>query len=193
MSTAGARVGSVVQVPGGATRRALVLAAAALVLAPRASRAQELDAPNVVAITPLLATSGQPSEQALRTLAARGFQAVVYLAPSDVPNAVRGEADILAGQGITFVHLPIPFNAPDDAHVQALFAALDELKGRKTLVHCEINMRASTLVFLYRAIRLRENPAAAYESVARVWSPRGSWRRLVVEELAKNNVQFEPY
>lgn len=172
-------------------RRSLVLAASAALWVPASSRAQALDAPNFVAINSTLATSGQPSEAALRTLAERGYQAVVYLAPGDVPNAVPKERELLAAQGIAFVHIPIPFGAPDSTHVDALFAALNRLKSRKTLVHCEINMRASTMVFLYRTIQLREDPALAYESVSRIWSPRGPWRRLVVEELAKNHINFE--
>lgn len=171
----------------------MLLAGAASLLVPRPGSAQTLDAPNYIAVTPRLATSGQPSERALRMLAAQGFQAVVYLAPSDVPSAIRDEPALLSRQGIAFVHIPIPFGAPDHAHVQALFDALDRLQDRKTLVHCEINMRASTMVFLYRAIRLRVEPAAAYEPVARVWSPRGPWRRLVAEELARNKIPFEPY
>lgn len=177
-------------------RRTFTLAGAAILVAPLAGRAQPgeaVDAPNFTPISPRLATSGQPPEAALRRLAKQGYQAVVYLAPSDVPNAVPGEADIVKAQGMEFVHIPIPFGAPEESHVQALFAALDRLKDRKTLVHCEINMRASVMVFLYRTIRLGESPAGAYEPVARVWSPRGVWRRLLVEQLAKHKVAFEPY
>lgn len=175
------------------TRRTIVFAGPAWLVPAAIAHAQAVDAPNFAPINAWLSTSGQPPEATLRTLGRQGYQAVVYLAPSDVPNAVPGEAGILQSQGLEFVHIPIPFGAPDESHVQALFAALDRLKDRKTLVHCEINMRASVMVFLYRAIRLRESPAAAYEPVARVWSPRGVWRKLIVEQLARHKVAFEPY
>lgn len=167
--------------------------APSLLMAPRVSFGEPLDAPNVEQIGPLLATSGQPSEQALRTLASRGFKAVVYLAPSSVPNAVPNEAELLRAQAIEFVQIPIPFNAPDESHVQAFFSVMDRLKNVSTLVHCEISMRASVMVFLYRSIRRREDPAVAYEAVARVWSPRGAWRRLADQQLAKNGVRFDLY
>ncbi|MBI5275911.1 MAG: protein tyrosine phosphatase family protein [Burkholderiales bacterium] len=172
-------------------RRTLVMGAAALL--PLAAHAQALDAPNVIPISPLLVTSGQPPEQALKRLSAYGFQAVVYLAPGNVSTAVPAEAGLLAAQGIEFVHIPIPFGSPDASHLQAFYAALDRLKDRKVLVHCEINMRASALVFLYRTVQLREDPDNAYESVIRIWSPRGVWRRLVVQELAAHHIAFEPY
>ena len=158
-----------------------------------AAQAQTVDAPNFIRVAPLLATSGQPSAEALGTLGAQGIQAVVYLAPSNVSSAVKEEPELLARQGVEFVHIPVPFGSPDDAQVQAVFAALKRLEGRSVLVHCEINMRASTLVFLYRTIQQQQDPSLAYEAVARVWSPRGVWRRLVVDELAKNHIAFEPY
>jgi len=175
------------------TRRGAAVTLLATLLLPLGGLAQPIDAPNFIPISPLLATSGQPTEDALRALGTRGFRAVVYLAPGNVANAVHAEAELLAAQGIEFIPIPIPFGAPEHAHVQAVFAALNRLRDRKTLVHCEINMRASTLVFLYRAIELRDDPASAYQAVAQVWSPRGVWRRLVVDELAASDLQFDPY
>ena len=174
-------------------RRSLL---AVLALAPSAfgsAQAASIDAPNFIPISETLATSGQPTVAGLRALKAHGFDAAVYLAPLDVPGAVADEPALLAEQGLEFVHIPIPFGKPAPAHLDELASALDRLRGRKVLVHCEINMRASTMVFLYRTIYLKEPPATAYESVARVWSPRGVWRRLVVDELARHHIEFDPY
>lgn len=151
-----------------------------------------LDAPNPVVISPRLVTSGQPTARALADLGRQGFQAVIYLAPSTVDDAVKDEPALLAAQGIEFVHIPIPFQAPTEAHRIALSQALLRLADRQVLVHCQVNMRASTLVFLHRVIEGREDPARAYEAVARVWSPQGAWRRLMLEQLAKHQITFEP-
>jgi protein tyrosine phosphatase (PTP) superfamily phosphohydrolase (DUF442 family) len=155
--------------------------------------AQTLAAPNVVPISDSIVTSGQPSAQALSTLAARGFQAVIYLAPMSVSDAVKEEPELLAKQGIEFVHIPIPFGKPDESHFMALSSALTRLQDKKVLVHCQVNMRASSLVFLHRAINQRADPQRAYEAVATVWSPQGPWRQLLVEQLAKHRINFEPY
>jgi hypothetical protein len=61
------------------------------------------------------------------------------------------------------------------------------------LVHCQINLRASSMVFLYRAIAKKENPQAAYDSVTRVWKPDGPWMRFIKAQLEKNGVAFDPY
>ena len=174
------------------SRRTALLLACILTFGQK-SFAQALSAPNVVAITPLLVTSGQPSPQALADLGKLGYQAVIYLAPSTVPDAVANEPELLARQDIEFVHISIPFGSPDENHYLAVSAALDRLHDKKVLVHCQVNMRASSMVFLHRVLRGKESPELAYEAVARVWSPSGAWRKLLLAQLGKQNLKFQPY
>jgi hypothetical protein len=61
------------------------------------------------------------------------------------------------------------------------------------VVPTQVNMRASSLTFLYRVIVGREGPERAYESVARVWSPEGPWKSLITVQLRKAGIAFEPY
>lgn len=167
-------------------------AAAALSLTPAAPAwAQKL--PNMVEITPRLFTSGQPGADALGELKAQGFEAVIYLAPPTVPDAVKDEPLILARQGLTYVNIPIRFSDPTEADFETFAAVLASLAPRKVLVHCQVNMRASSMVFLYRATRLKEPPDLAYKAVAQVWSPHGPWKTLIEAQLKKNGIAFEPY
>jgi len=152
-----------------------------------------LQAPNVVPISADLVTSGQPTAEALAHLSEQGFGAVIYLAPPTVSDAIPAEADLVRKQGMEFVNIPIPFNKPTSSDFQAFVAAMDRLGGRKVLVHCQVNMRASSVVFLYRVIVRNAKPEQAYESVAKVWSPHGPWRDLLVAELRRAGVAFEPY
>ena len=80
-----------------------------------------------------------------------------------------------------------------ESHLLRLSETLERLKSKRVLVHCQVNMRASTLVFLHRVTVNREDPALAYEAVARVWSPRGPWKTLIVEQLRKHRIEFDPY
>jgi protein tyrosine phosphatase (PTP) superfamily phosphohydrolase (DUF442 family) len=155
------------------------------------SAARAFTAPNVVVIEPNLVTSGQPTAAALAGLKAEGFEAVIYLASSSVSDAVKDEPALLSKQGIEFVHVPIPFGAPTEAHFEAVSAALARLKSKKVLVHCQVNMRASTMVFLHRVVRRKESPSAAYEAVTRVLSPQGPWKDMAQAILRKHGVEFE--
>lgn len=170
----------------------LVVLAAAAVVDARGDDTP-LRAPNVVVISPRLVTSGQPTADALASLKTRGFEAVIDLAPLTVDDAVPGEPEIVRAQGLEFVHIPIPFGKPTQADVQAFTAAMNRLRERKVLVHCEVNFRASTMTFLYRVMSGGESPERAYESVAKVWSPEGTWKRLVTSQLQMAHIDFQPY
>ena len=169
------------------------LVAFSLLLVGLTARAQTIAAPNVVTISDKLVTSGQPTAHALAGLGRLGFQAVIYLAPNTVADAIKEEPEILARQGIEFVHIPIPFGSPEEKHFIAASAALERLKSKKVLVHCQINLRASSIVFLHRVIWGKEDPARAYEAVAAVWSPERPWRRFLEAQLSRHDIKFEPY
>ena len=173
--------------------RLVALAALWIVAAAATAQQPPAFAPNIVEITPRLVTSGQPSAKGLSTLGAQGFEAVVYHAPPTVSDAVRDEALIVGRQGLVFVDIPIEFDHPTERDYELFAGVLDALGKRKVLVHCQINMRASSLVFLYRVVARHEDPHRAYESVAAVWSPEGPWKRLIVELLRKHDVKFDPY
>ena len=166
-----------------------LLAAAALAGSVHAQPA--LKAPNVVAVNTRLVTAGQPDAAALRGLKAAGFEAVIYLAPPTVGDAVDGEARIVAGQGLVYVNVPVRFDAPTEADFHAVSGALKALAGRKVLVHCQVNLRASSMVFLHRAITLREDARTAYDDVARVWAPDPVWKAYLQALLRKHGIDFE--
>ena len=155
------------------------------------AQAPRLVAPNLVEISPQLVTSGQPSAEMLSNLKALGFDAVIYLAPPTVADAVRDEQLIVARQGLTFVNIPIRFDNPTEADFETFAAVLGSLGNRKVLVHCQVNLRASSMVFLYRAIVLKEPPRPAYAAVSSVWAPDGPWRRLIEGQLHKHKIAFE--
>ncbi len=152
-----------------------------------------IQAPNVVVISPQLVTSGQPTAQALARLGAQGFGAVIYLAPHTVPDAVPNESEIVRQQGLEFVNIPIQFGSPTDDDVRTFMDTMNRFQDRKLLVHCQVNMRASSMTFLYRVLVGHEKPESAYEAVSQVWSPSGPWRRLLVSQLGKAGLAFEPY
>jgi protein tyrosine phosphatase (PTP) superfamily phosphohydrolase (DUF442 family) len=147
--------------------------------------------PNLIPITERLTTSGQPSAAWLETIAARGYEAVIYLAPLTVGDAIPDEPQILARQSIDFVHIPIASNQPTDADFDSFAAAMTRFADKKVLVHCQINMRASSMVFLYRTIVGKEDPQVAFASVEKVWTPNGVWKAFMQAQLQRHGVTFD--
>jgi protein tyrosine phosphatase (PTP) superfamily phosphohydrolase (DUF442 family) len=80
-------------------------------------------------------------------LAALGVRHVVNLALETHPEALADEGAKLAGQGIAYTHIPVPFDAPGEAHFAAFRKALEE-GPRPVHVHCIMNWRVSA--FFYR-------------------------------------------
>ena len=148
-------------------------------------------APNVVVVRPDLVTAGQPDRESLLRLKAEGYAAVISLAPGDTPDAVPDEGEILKRQGVEFVHVPIPWQSPEPKHLEAMAAAMQRLKGKKVLVHCQMNMRASALTFLYRAIHEKEDPATAWADVKKLWTPKDQWAQFIDTQLRAHQVAFE--
>lgn len=166
---------------------------ALLIAAPAPAQGLLPAPPNLVSINERLITSGQPSAAWLETLGQRGIEGVIYLAPLSVGDAIPEEPQILARQGIEFVHIPITFNDPGSADFDRFSAAMTALQGKKVLVHCQVNMRASSMVFLYRTIVLKEDPQTAFDAVGKVWVPNGVWLRFINAQLKRHGVEFDVF
>jgi protein tyrosine phosphatase (PTP) superfamily phosphohydrolase (DUF442 family) len=174
-------------------RRRLTLVALLPLPAAANPAALRLEAPNVLPIRAELVCSGQPTPAALKGLGSLGFDAVLYLAPASVGDAVRDEPELLRAQGIEFAHVPMPWDAPTLAQVDQVLDTLTRWQGqkRKVLVHCQVNMRASSLVFLYRVLVGREPPERAWADVTRIWSPNKTWAGLIQQALQRGGVAFD--
>src|SRR5262245_57886917 len=109
---------------------------------------------NVREVDATLLTPGQPTEGQLSSVAGRGVQVVINLAPRDAPSALTDEAASVAALSMDYVHIPVKFSAPTDADLQAFFDAMDRNRGRSALVHCAANKRVTAFLGLYRVIRL---------------------------------------
>jgi protein tyrosine phosphatase (PTP) superfamily phosphohydrolase (DUF442 family) len=169
---------------------ALATAFTAAAAEPSSSPVAGIVAPNVRVISPLLVTAGQPDRASLQRLKAEGYAAVISLAPGDTRDAVADQAEILAAQGVEFVHIPIPWQLPEAKHLDAMAAAMQRLKGKKVLVHCQMNMRASALTFLYRTIHEKEDPARAWGDVKPLWTPTNQWAEFIKAQLQAHGIAF---
>lgn len=129
-------------------------------------------------------TSGRLLPDDPARLAALGVRHVVNLALDNHPEALAGETELLAGQGIGYTHIPIPFDAPEEGHYQAFAAALDAADG-PLHVHCIMNWRVSAL--FYRRHREQGMPEAEARALMQEqWDPLASddpraepWAKLI--------------
>ena len=117
-------------------------------------------------------TSGRLQEQDPARLAAIGVRGVINLAMPDHPEALRDAEACFAAQGIGYTHIPVPFNAPEEAHYRAFVEALEAAEG-PVHVHCIANWRVSAFFYRYnRACGMPEAEARAL--MERQWSPENN-------------------
>jgi hypothetical protein len=168
-------------------RTLLVVAALAL-----PALAHEGPAPNRVDISPALTTSGQPTARLPRDAEIPGLRGRDLPRAAHVMDAIAEEPKIVGRQGLVFVNIPIDFGKPTAADFEAFTRVMRAFEGRKLFVHCQMNFRASSMVFLHRAITLKEPPGPAWQSVQKAWVPNETWKKYIVDTLRANKLDFEP-
>ena len=117
-------------------------------------------------------TSGRLLPDDPARLAGVGVRHVINLALGDHPEALDDEGERLAATGIGYTHIPIPFDAPDEAHYLAFKEALEEADG-PAHTHCIMNWRVSALFYrLHREQGMAE--AEARSLMQQQWDPFAS-------------------
>ena len=117
-----------------------------------------------------LTTSGVVSAEQLGDLHREGYDAVINLMP-DSESPVPDEARIVRDQGLDYVYIPIDFDEPTPADLEAFTEAMDARAGGKVHVHCAANFRVTAFYSLYALRRGLRTPEAADELVHSVWNP----------------------
>jgi protein tyrosine phosphatase (PTP) superfamily phosphohydrolase (DUF442 family) len=145
------------------------------------------DIVNYLAIDAALATSGQPTVEELAALARDGTEVVINLALHDDPRySLPDEAGTVGSLGMTYVHIPVKFDAPQEAELFAFFDAMDHFGTRRVLVHCAANKRVTAFLGLYRAIRRGWNVEKAFAPMNKIWEPNAAWAPFIAAMLEKH-------
>ena len=131
---------------------------------------------NFLEITPRLLTAGQPFEDQFPPIQAAGVQTVINLAHEDSWDYIPEERQIVEGLGMAYIHIPVVWESPQPADLQAFFAAMRPLRDQTVFVHCARNMRVSAFIYLYRVLRLSEPRETALADLERIWQPDPVWQ-----------------
>ena len=138
--------------------------------------------------SPIFSSAGQPSKEQLELLKAEGFERVAYIAFSNSRGAVAEEDAIVKELGMDYVQVPVIWDAPTKSDFYAFAGAMQREPGRKTLLHCQANYRASAFAFLYRVLYKDVPVATAKADMNSIWQPNDTWRQLIFDVLEDNNV-----
>ena len=136
---------------------------------------------NYLPLSPLIGTAGQPTGDQLAALRQAGYDVVINLATPASSNAQPDEASLVTALGMTYVPIPVVWQRPTLEDLSAFFAALDSLPDRKLFIHCALNYRVSTFMYLYRVIRLGVPHETAVWEMLSIWEPDEIWSQLIAD------------
>jgi len=142
---------------------------------------------NYCQLTDLIATSGQPGEDQFALIANAGYETVVNLAmPAKVENTVFNEGSIVAGLGMNYFYIPVPWESPELKHLRLFTTILDALKGQKVWVHCMVNARVSAFMYQYLTQTKGIDSEAAKSPLLKKWETKmePQWQQFMALKIA---------
>ena len=126
-----------------------------------------------------ITTSGQPTEAQLPEIAALGVTHVINLGLHSHEKALPDETASVAALGMTYIHIPVAFDAPTETDFAAFCAALAAIGDTPVHVHCIVNMRVSAFLYRYRRDVLGLGKAEARAVMDSLWQPGGVWATFI--------------
>ena len=122
-------------------------------------------------MTDNIAIGGQPTVSQLAQVADAGYSVVVNLAMHDSDNAIPEEGSVTASLGMSYIHIPVPSDAPTSTHVRKFFNVMDAFEGEKVFVHCVVSGRVSAFINRYMMLRQGASAEQATSPLLQRWLP----------------------
>jgi protein tyrosine phosphatase (PTP) superfamily phosphohydrolase (DUF442 family) len=144
---------------------------------------------NYLAYSDSFASAGQPTEAQLSASFDTGVERVIYLAFSDQERSLPAEDRIVKSLGMSYLQIPVDWRAPQSSEYYLFASAMQIEPERKTLLHCQANLRASAFAFLYRVLELDVPLKEAKQDMNQVWVPNGVWTQFILQVLKDNEVE----
>lgn len=140
---------------------------------------------NHIQMTEDIGTSGQPSREQLAQIADANFKTVINLAMPDSDNAIPDEGKVVTTLGMQYIHIPVPFDKPDAAHLKTFIGMMRALEGEKVWVHCVVNARVSAFMYQYLRFEKGYDADSAKNEILKSWEPKMDdvWKRFMALSL----------
>jgi len=126
---------------------------------------------NFKQVDDLLSTSGILNQDQLALLGRERYEAVINLLPDESEYAIKDEASIVESQGIAYEYIAVDFSNPTVRDYQAFERKLQGLAGKKVMVHCAANFRASAFYAIYAYTNLGWSETEARSFMGSIWNP----------------------
>jgi protein tyrosine phosphatase (PTP) superfamily phosphohydrolase (DUF442 family) len=140
---------------------------------------------NFLRIDDRLVTGGMPRADDFAAIRQAGIDVVINLALPTSDHALPNEGELVSAQGMTYVHIPVQFDAPQPADFDRFTGLMEACAEQRVFVHCAVNKRVSAFVFLHR-VRHGVDRVVAERDLRHIWEPDGVWREFVNQRLVES-------
>jgi len=126
-----------------------------------------------------LASSGLLKLEDYNYIKEYGFKHVINLIPGDQVL----ERQKVESLGLTYQQIQVAWEEPTLDDFERFSKLMKSYNNEKIYVHCEANYRASTFIYLYRLIHLKENESKVKKDLLEVWKPSVTWQDFIEKTL----------
>ena len=131
-------------------------------------------------VSKLLASSGMLELDDYQHIKNYGFKHVINL----IPGLQLKEKRHVESLGMSYQQIPVIWATPTLHNFEQFSTFMKSYGDDKTYVHCELNWRASTFVYLYRVTQLGMSEKKAKQDLDHIWTPEEQWKEFIVSTLA---------
>ena len=142
---------------------------------------------NYIQVSKCIASSGHPTREQFKDIAQEKYQVVINLAMPDSDRAIAEEGHVVAALDMVYIHIPVPFDAPNENHLHKFIGIMDVFSGQKIWVHCVVNYRASAFLYQYQRLIGGITSDEAKKIMLPSWQPNEVWQNF----LAISNLDFQ--
>ncbi|MFT7139957.1 MAG: protein tyrosine phosphatase (PTP) superfamily phosphohydrolase (DUF442 family) [Sulfitobacter sp.] len=103
------------------------------------------------------------------------------MAMPDGEHAIANEDSVISRLAMTYIHIPVPWEAPGLNHLNQFIAVMKAIEPAKVWVHCVVNARVSAFNYHYLKSCLGLPEAECRSPLLNEWAPEmdSVWRQFL--------------
>ena len=132
-----------------------------------------------------LASSGMLDFKKYKEIEQYGFKHVINL----IPGLQIKERRVVEKLGMSYEQIPVDWGQPKLEDFQRFVTLMKTYGDDEVYVHCQLNWRAASFVYLYRVTQLGVSKEIAEKDLKAIWNPHDGWDeyiKLVLDAYSKS-------
>jgi len=134
---------------------------------------------NYMKISKLIQTSGQPKPEEFELIRLSGVETIINLAMPDSDSAISNEGELVSKNNMNYIHIPVVWQKPKKDQFNLFKSVMEFHKEKSIWVHCALNWRVSSFIYLYRTKSLGVPESEANKLLTSVWEPNETWSKFI--------------